>query len=283
MRASFAAGCRHAPLAIPDALAAELAAAYGEPQRAYHDARHVGEVLAWFDVVADEVGWAGPAEAFVAILFHDAICDVARKDNEARSRRPRFAPAGARSSSGSPRRRGCSCPTSSTRGSTLLPARTSPARWRRRRSAGRTLPERSPRSHDTTCACGCSLASRSSFRPRCPPPPRPTTPRRPPITRRGRHRAAGGDQGRRREGGRRDAVDAARLRQPDRGRRGLQGHRAGGHGEGSGPAAAARQVPPGAGWRARHVGRRPRLAEQPPRCRRPPRPCTSSSCAAPTP
>ncbi len=73
------------PLAIPDDLAAELAAAYGEPHRAYHDLRHVDELLAWFDVVAREVGWVQPAEVQVAILFHDVVYDVTRADNEARS------------------------------------------------------------------------------------------------------------------------------------------------------------------------------------------------------
>jgi predicted metal-dependent HD superfamily phosphohydrolase len=63
---------RRAPIVVPDEARALLAAAYGEPQRAYHDARHVAEVLGWFDLVADEVGWARPAEVYVAILFHDA-------------------------------------------------------------------------------------------------------------------------------------------------------------------------------------------------------------------
>jgi predicted metal-dependent HD superfamily phosphohydrolase len=79
--------CRRAPLAVPAAIEAALAAAYGEPHRAYHDARHIGEVLAWFDVVADAPGpgWAAPAEVFLAILFHDAVYDPLRKDSEARS------------------------------------------------------------------------------------------------------------------------------------------------------------------------------------------------------
>ena len=72
-------------LAIPDDIAAELAAAYGEPHRAYHDARHIDEVLAWFEIVAREVGWAQPDEVQVASLFHDVVYDVSRTDNEARS------------------------------------------------------------------------------------------------------------------------------------------------------------------------------------------------------
>lgn len=77
--------CRHQPLHVPDALVAELGAAYGEPQRAYHDATHIRELLDWFDRVADEVGWLEPGEVYLAILFHDAIYQPGAKDNEARS------------------------------------------------------------------------------------------------------------------------------------------------------------------------------------------------------
>jgi predicted metal-dependent HD superfamily phosphohydrolase len=84
-RAPFA--CRHQPVAVPDDVAAALASAYGEPGRAYHDARHIGEVLGWFDVVADEGGWERPAEVFVALLFHDVVYDplAAHGSNEATS------------------------------------------------------------------------------------------------------------------------------------------------------------------------------------------------------
>jgi predicted metal-dependent HD superfamily phosphohydrolase len=77
--------CRHQPLVLPPSLAGELAAAYGEPHRAYHDATHIAEVLGWFDTVADDVGWQQPAEVYVAIAFHDAIYVPGAKDNEARS------------------------------------------------------------------------------------------------------------------------------------------------------------------------------------------------------
>nr|HEX4313255.1 hypothetical protein [Kofleriaceae bacterium] len=81
--------CRHAPLALPAALEGELRARYGEPHRAYHDAAHVGELLRWFDVVADApgAGWCAPREVFAAIVFHDAIYAVGGPagDNEARS------------------------------------------------------------------------------------------------------------------------------------------------------------------------------------------------------
>ncbi len=77
--------CRHRPLRLPDSLVAELAAAYGEPHRAYHNVTHIAEVLGWFDRVADDVGWHRPAEVYLAIVFHDAIYQSGAKDNEARS------------------------------------------------------------------------------------------------------------------------------------------------------------------------------------------------------
>jgi len=77
--------CRHRPLRLPDPVVAELAAAYGEPHRAYHNATHIAEVLGWFDRVADDLGWLEPAEVYVAIVFHDAIYQPGAKDNEARS------------------------------------------------------------------------------------------------------------------------------------------------------------------------------------------------------
>jgi predicted metal-dependent HD superfamily phosphohydrolase len=77
--------CRHRPLRLPDELVAQLAAAYGESHRAYHNATHIAEVLGWFDRVADDVGWHQPAEVYLAIVFHDAIYVSGAKDNEARS------------------------------------------------------------------------------------------------------------------------------------------------------------------------------------------------------
>ena len=77
--------CRHRPLRLPDELVAELAAAYGEPHRAYHNVAHIAEVLGWFDRVADDVGWLEPAEVYTAIVFHDAIYQPGAKDNESRS------------------------------------------------------------------------------------------------------------------------------------------------------------------------------------------------------
>jgi predicted metal-dependent HD superfamily phosphohydrolase len=78
---------RHAPHAIEPDVEQMLVAAYSEPHRAYHDLTHIAEVLGWFDVVADEVGWLGPRDVFDAILFHDAVYDTMAPhgDNEARS------------------------------------------------------------------------------------------------------------------------------------------------------------------------------------------------------
>ncbi len=77
--------CRHQPLKVPELLAAQLVAAYSEPHRAYHNADHIAELLGWFDRVEDDVRWRAPAEVYTTILFHDAIYDPGKKDNEARS------------------------------------------------------------------------------------------------------------------------------------------------------------------------------------------------------
>ncbi|MDQ3298563.1 MAG: hypothetical protein M3619_18410 [Myxococcota bacterium] len=77
--------CRHAPSQLPASVEQRLATLYAEPHRAYHTAVHIAEVLGWFDVVADAVGWRDPASIYLAIVFHDAIYDATRTDNEARS------------------------------------------------------------------------------------------------------------------------------------------------------------------------------------------------------
>lgn len=77
--------CRHAPAVLSPDVERALAEAYGEPHRAYHTAAHIAEVLRWFDVVADEVGWDDPLAVYHAILFHDIVYDATRGDNEARS------------------------------------------------------------------------------------------------------------------------------------------------------------------------------------------------------
>jgi len=71
--------------ALPAGQMQALEAAYATPPRAYHDFRHVGEVLRHYDAVAAGPGWVQPGEVRLAILYHDAIYEPGRKDNEARS------------------------------------------------------------------------------------------------------------------------------------------------------------------------------------------------------
>lgn len=66
-----------------DALGAALLAAWREPQRRYHTLEHLGECIALFERVGALA--AHPAEVEVGLWFHDAVYDVARSDNEARS------------------------------------------------------------------------------------------------------------------------------------------------------------------------------------------------------
>ncbi|HEU0036850.1 MAG TPA: hypothetical protein VFQ53_39845 [Kofleriaceae bacterium] len=75
---------RHAPYTVAPELERELVAHYSEPHRAYHNTTHIAELLQWFDVVADEVGWTNARDVYDAILFHDVIYDprAAHGDNE---------------------------------------------------------------------------------------------------------------------------------------------------------------------------------------------------------
>lgn len=63
----------------------ELAGAYASPGRHYHTLRHVSEVAGRFHEVASGPGWAAPVDAWLAVLFHDAVYDIARSDNEGQS------------------------------------------------------------------------------------------------------------------------------------------------------------------------------------------------------
>ncbi len=74
-----------APLTLPTMMLSELEAAYATPPRAYHNFGHVQEVLHRFAEVTAGPGWTQPSEVYVAVLYHDAIYDAGRKDNEARS------------------------------------------------------------------------------------------------------------------------------------------------------------------------------------------------------
>lgn len=74
-----------APLALPAAQRLALEAAYAVPARAYHHIGHVDDVLRHYAEVAAGPGWAQPVEVYLAVLYHDAVYDPARRDNEARS------------------------------------------------------------------------------------------------------------------------------------------------------------------------------------------------------
>ncbi|GAB3303951.1 HD domain-containing protein [Luteimonas notoginsengisoli] len=73
------------PLVLPETQLAELATAYATPPRAYHDFGHVREVLRHHADVASGPGWAQPEETRLAVLYHDAIYEAGRSDNETRS------------------------------------------------------------------------------------------------------------------------------------------------------------------------------------------------------
>ena len=66
-----------------DALFASLIAAYREPHRRYHTLQHLGECIDLFERVGATA--VHPAEVESALWFHDAVYDVQRPDNEARS------------------------------------------------------------------------------------------------------------------------------------------------------------------------------------------------------
>ncbi|MCA0394465.1 MAG: hypothetical protein LCH70_10190 [Proteobacteria bacterium] len=72
-------------IALPAPQLAGIEAAYAVPPRAYHDFGHVREVLRHYDAVAAGPGWVQPDEVRLAVLYHDAIYEPGRKDNEARS------------------------------------------------------------------------------------------------------------------------------------------------------------------------------------------------------
>lgn len=74
-----------APLTLPAAQQDALAAAYATPSRAYHNERHVQDVLRHYHAVSAGPGWVQPVEAWLAVLYHDAIHEAGHRDNEARS------------------------------------------------------------------------------------------------------------------------------------------------------------------------------------------------------
>lgn len=74
-----------APIVLPAAQRAAIESAYAAPPRAYHGFAHVQAVLRHYDEVAAGPGWARPVEVYLAILYHDAVYEAGRQDNEARS------------------------------------------------------------------------------------------------------------------------------------------------------------------------------------------------------
>ena len=62
-----------------------LTDAYQSPPRAYHHFGHVLEVLRHYHAVAAGPGWQQPREIQLAVLYHDAIYQPGRSDNERRS------------------------------------------------------------------------------------------------------------------------------------------------------------------------------------------------------
>lgn len=69
---------------LPDLLP-DLAARYAEPHRAYHGIDHIAALARLFEDVARGPTWLAPLEVQLAMLFHDAIYEPGRPDNEDRS------------------------------------------------------------------------------------------------------------------------------------------------------------------------------------------------------
>jgi predicted metal-dependent HD superfamily phosphohydrolase len=63
----------------------ELARRYAEPHRAYHGIEHIAALAELYVDVARGPSWHAPIEVALAILFHDAIYEPGRPDNEDRS------------------------------------------------------------------------------------------------------------------------------------------------------------------------------------------------------
>ena len=73
------------PVVLPGGMREALEAAYATPPRAYHHAGHVNQLMVHFREVASGPGWHRPADVWLAVLYHDAVYDAGRGDNEARS------------------------------------------------------------------------------------------------------------------------------------------------------------------------------------------------------
>ncbi|MBV6840738.1 hypothetical protein [Xanthomonas euvesicatoria] len=73
------------PLPLQADHLAALEQAYAAPPRAYHHFGHVRAVLQHYAEVAAGPGWRQPTEVWLAVLFHDAVYQPGRSDNEAQS------------------------------------------------------------------------------------------------------------------------------------------------------------------------------------------------------
>lgn len=74
-----------APLALEPEQWLAIETAYASPIRAYHNIQHVHAVLQWHAEAMAGPGFAQPAETYLAVLYHDAVYEAGRSDNEARS------------------------------------------------------------------------------------------------------------------------------------------------------------------------------------------------------
>jgi len=68
---------------LPPGQLAEIEAAHAQPPRAYHNFGHVQALLRHHRDVVAGPGWRQPRE--VALVYHDAVYEAGRGDNEARS------------------------------------------------------------------------------------------------------------------------------------------------------------------------------------------------------
>ncbi|QGW65269.1 hypothetical protein GOY17_10260 [Lysobacter soli] len=73
------------PFDLPEPQRIALENAYATPPRAYHNFEHVREVLRHYVEASHGPGWTQPSEVALAVLYHDAIYEAGRKDNETRS------------------------------------------------------------------------------------------------------------------------------------------------------------------------------------------------------
>jgi len=73
------------PMPLPAGQLAEIEAAHVRPPRAYHNFGHVQALLRHHRDVAAGPGWHQPREVALAMLYHDAIYEAGRADNETRS------------------------------------------------------------------------------------------------------------------------------------------------------------------------------------------------------